>query len=125
MAELTPKQLLAVAAVLEHGSAAKAADAAGVSLRTLTRWQSSPVFRLAARDAAAQALDSTVRRLGAATSRALDTLLAALQSQESESLRVRAAGLILDYALKADAAELRERIEALEEAHAKHDCHAS
>ncbi len=116
MADLTPNQTRAVAALLTHGSPGKAAAAAGVSLRTLSRWQADPVFRAAVRTASTQALDATIGLLRTATSKALATLVEALKSKESEALRVRAAGLILDHALKADADQLRARVEALEEA---------
>ena len=115
MAALSPKQARAAAALLT-GSPGAAAAAAGVSARTLSRWRSAPAFRATFQHASRRALDESVARLRGATGAALDALIAALASQESEGVRVRAASLLLDFAIKVDGDELRERVERLEEA---------
>src|SRR5690349_10490606 len=61
--DLTPKQSLAVSALICHSTVKAAATSIGVTDRTLRTWMQSPAFRQALREAQREALDSTMRVL--------------------------------------------------------------
>lgn len=94
----------------------KAGKAAGVSGRTVRRWREDPGFEAQIQEARRAILSEAVAALGAAAREAVDTLRAAL-SEESPSIRVRAAVAIIG-ALPglSEHAELNERLARLEAA---------
>ncbi len=110
---LTPRQQRAIVALLSEASARAAAASCGVAERTLYRWLADKTFRRAYREASRRLLDDAVGKLRAGAADAIDTLRSALKA-EGESVRVRAAQVLLDAALKADGDELAARVEALE-----------
>jgi hypothetical protein len=113
MADLTRRQEQAIAALLVAPTVTTAAAQSGIAERTLRRWLAAPEFQRAYRDASHRLLEDAMRRLQAVTGEAVDALHAALGA-ESEALRVRAAQLILDLAVKVEADDLAERVRALE-----------
>lgn len=115
MAELTEKQRRAIIALLETKSVAEASKRCSVGARTIERWKTEPAFRAEYIEASRRCLDDAVGRLRAAGSEAVDTLREAL-SDESTQLRVRAAQIILDGAIKVEIDDLARRLEALEAA---------
>lgn len=104
---------LAVAALLAGRGLTEAAAAAGVAPRTLYRWRELPEWRRYYHDAAREALETATGDLRGAASEAVATLRAAL-GDESPAVRVRAAVAILDFALRAEAADLSDRVARLE-----------
>jgi HEAT repeat protein len=104
-----------VALALAQGATSdKAGEVAGVSGRTVRRWREDPSFEAQIQEARRVILSEAVAALGAAAREAVDTLRAAL-SEESPSIRVRAAVAIIG-ALPglAEHAELNDRLARLE-----------
>jgi hypothetical protein len=100
---LTPKQRLAVEALLASPSRAVAAAACGVNERTLLRWIKLPAFATAYRAAARAQFTDAQAQLKAASRDATEVLRGALTAEDAD-LRVRAAAAILDAASRADLA---------------------
>ncbi len=94
-------------------TAEEAATSVGVSVRTVRRWQADPVFREALRVEARSASRSAVDSLLAGQVAAVRVLVHALDD-EQVSVRIRAAGLLLDAGQRAADDDLAERVEALE-----------
>lgn len=72
--ELTPKQARALSAILTTPTLAAAADACGLSTRTMTNFMNMPHFRQALAQAEAQAMSEAARRLAIDASAAAQTL---------------------------------------------------
>jgi hypothetical protein len=104
--ELTPKQRLAVAALMEHGEVLKASEAANVSRTTLYKWLADPTFMAALREAEADALKAVSRSLVALSGRATRTIDAAMNESETMTTRLKAADTVLARLL-----QLRELID--------------
>lgn len=112
--KLTRKQEEAIAALLTQPTIPAAATTAGVSENTLKNWLALPGFQAAYRDARQQVLDRVIVRLMAASSAAIDTLVANLTASKPSD-QIRAAVAILDRATAGgDVLALAERIKALE-----------
>lgn len=94
----------------------KAGEAVGVSGRTVRRWREDPAFEADVQSARRALLAEAVAALGAAARDAISTLHAALDD-ESPSVRVRAASVLLS-ALPSisEHVSLEDRITALEAA---------
>jgi hypothetical protein len=104
MAQLTPTQEQAVAALLTAPDQSAAAASCGISRRTLTRWLATTEFREAYREASMRRLWNTIGWLRATSTEAL-----------ASHVCVRAAVALLDLAVKVDNEELAARVAALEE----------
>jgi hypothetical protein len=115
----TRKREQAVGALLTAATIGRAADAVGVSERTLRRWLKEPQFRRAYLDARRACVDQTValvQQLGASAVLALGEAL----RHRDVNARLRAVKIALDVALKGvEVADLEERLAALEAAEAK------
>ncbi len=114
--KLSHRQERAVAGLLSTRTIAEAAEAAGVSSRTLERWLSeSNEFVAEYRAARRRVVEGAISQLQDATTEAVDCLKRNL-SCGTPSTEVRAASVILDHALKAvEVYELETRLAALEE----------
>lgn len=110
---LNPAQERALAVLLAGEGTVKAAEAAGVSERTVRRWVAaddfSTVYRERARALAAQASSALL----ASTSRAVEALTEAL-STGSPATRVRAATALLTVAAKVLDDDVEQRLTELE-----------
>ena len=110
------KRTAAIAALLSSPTIAHAAQSAGVSDSTLTRWLREESFardyRLAQREALAQAIAG----LQSASGSAVTVLRAAmLDQQATPASRVAAARAILEFSFRgAEIADLEERLAAIE-----------
>jgi hypothetical protein len=113
MAELTDRKRRAIEALLTSKSTAEAAEQSGIGARTIERWKRDLAFQDAYRAASQARLSETVGRLRAATGEAVETLRAALHD-ESAGIRVRAATVLLDTAIKAEVDDLIRRVDAIE-----------
>jgi hypothetical protein len=111
--DLSARQMRAIAALLTEPSISAAAEACGVGRRTLERWMREEAFRDAYRTASRRLLGDSVCRLRAASGQALTVLTKAL-GDRSVTVRVRAARIILEVAVRTDVDELSARVEALE-----------
>ena len=99
-AKFTAKQEAAIAALLTEPTYARAAAAAGVHVGTLYRWLHQPVFRAAFRQARRELVEAGVGRLQAATSHAVEALVAVARHGRRDGDRVRAANALLDHAFR-------------------------
>lgn len=113
---LTPEQLKALTALLEHGDKSKAAKAAKVSRTTLYRWMNQdPAFQAALDAATRQALKEfslTLTRLAAKAAQALDDALGSGQEMRD---RLRAADIVTGRLLAVrELVDLEERLKRLE-----------
>src|SRR5262249_5381308 len=98
--KLSRKQEQAVAALLSEATVQAAATKAGIGHSTLKRWLKEPAFLAAYRQARRELLETSVGRIQAATGTAVDTLLTVASGGAKDSDRVRAAGLLLEHALR-------------------------
>ena len=76
-----------------------AAEASGISSRTMRRYMQDPAFARAYRDGRRAMLEERVSALQQASQAALETLRTALDDEDA-NVRVRAARAIFDYAYK-------------------------
>jgi len=113
---LTVKQRRAIEALLCGSTKGQAADAAGVTPRTLTRWRSQPEFDDELRRRSNQAIDDATRRLTGGLDRMVEVLLSVAEDVESPaSVRVRAALGWINAQIKfIELNEVLERLETLE-----------
>jgi transposase-like protein len=112
--ELTGKQEALIAALLTEPTYADAAAKVGVGQSTLYRWLHLPAFRAAYRRARRELVESAIGRIQAGTGQAVETLLTVARQSRRDSIRVRAAIALLDYAFRglADADTLHGEQEA-------------
>ncbi|MCD6552444.1 MAG: helix-turn-helix domain-containing protein [Anaerolineae bacterium] len=108
-ANVTPKQRKAIEALLTTGSVAAAAKAAGVSRQTLYRWRKDTDFQDALRDAEREALQALSRSLVRLAEKATRTLEEMMESAERDSVKVRAADVVLARLLQVKSAADAER----------------
>jgi len=113
MAQVSDRQRRAIEALLTSKSASEAAEASGIPRRTLERWKRDRGFQDAYRSASRERLSETVGRLRTAAAEAVDALRSALLA-DAPAVRVRAAQVLLDGAIKVEVDDLAARIEALE-----------
>jgi hypothetical protein len=112
--KLSRKQEAAVAALLTHGTILQAAEAVGLSERTLRRWLAVPEFRATYNTARRQVIEQSTAVLGQLTTHAALALGQALRDDDM-GVRVRAAKVIFDTALRGvEVADLEARIAELE-----------
>src|SRR3982750_4310116 len=126
--ELSHNQVRALGALLTSTSLASAAEEAKVGEKTLRRWlHENEGFRQAYREQGRAALDGVRGLLEAGMYEAVEVLRDAMR-EGSMNARIRAAGMILEHGLKSlqfeqidlkEFEEIRDRLEALEEAAAE------
>jgi hypothetical protein len=113
---LTPKQSALIAALLTETTVSAAACKAGVSEATARRWLAQVAVANAYRDARRQIVEQALVVLQRATNGAVLTLLRNLSATTPEAVQVRAAGMILDYAVRAvEISDLAARVDQLEQ----------
>jgi hypothetical protein len=98
--KLTRKQEAVIAALLTEPTYAAAVAKAGICPATLYRWLQRPSFHAAYDQARRELVKSTIGRLQAATGQAVETLLEVARQGRRDGDRVRAAGILLDHALR-------------------------
>jgi len=106
----------AIEALLSCASVGEAAIAAGVSEKTLYRWQQNPAFQAELTTAKQKLLDGAVLRLRRAADGAVKTLTTIAGDEKVQaSVRVSAAGRLLDCTLRfVEIVDLEERLSVLE-----------
>ena len=107
-----------IAALLDpaHKSQEAACEAAGVPLRTLHNWLNEPEFVAALRRAESEAITLAMRRLVTVAPAAVAVIVSVMaDSKTSASLRLRAAGQVLDTLQRLrEMHDFEERLAALE-----------
>ena len=112
---LTTRQRKAIESLLTTGSRTEAVRAAGITRQTLSRWFKQPHFVAALRQAEAEALRGLSLSLLSLAEGAAGALAAGLED-ESATVRLRAADLILQRLLQVrEMLDWEGRITALEE----------
>lgn len=98
---MTPKQNKVLAALLTAPSKAAAAQAAGISPRTLRDYLADPTFRQEYQKAFAGLVEDAARQAQRAIAPALSTLTEIMEDKDEQaSARIQAARSTLEYALK-------------------------
>jgi hypothetical protein len=112
------KQEEAIAALLTKRNVEEAAQAAGISTRTLMRWLKIPAFQKAYLEARRAAFGQSIARLQQATSAAAATLMKIMVDPSAPaSVRVRAADSIFNHSAKAiEIEDIEARVSELERA---------
>jgi len=115
------RQAKMIAALLDpaHRSQESACAAVGVPRRTLQTWLLDADFQARLRQAEAQAIGDATRRLISVSTAAGATMVQVMADRANPpSVRLRAAGMVLDSLVRLrqliDLADLEQRIEALE-----------
>lgn len=114
---MTPRQLKALAILLEGGTDGEAAAAAGVKRQTVNNWRRDGVFDEAYQEHEAAILPKVTRSLIAASAACVDYLADVVKDDsKSDTVRIRAASTLLQNALRfKETAELAARLDALEQ----------
>ena len=117
-AKVTPRQNKAIEALTQTGQVTQAAEAAGVSRKTVYQWLHQEQFSRALDKATTEALAELSRQLVALGSLAVDTLRGAMSDAEAtQSARVRAADILINRLLQLrQLVDLEERVSRLEAA---------
>lgn len=118
---LTPRHYQLIAALLTEPTQTAAAEKAGVSLPTVTRWMHDPQFKTELRAAEAGVLEMVSRRAASMAIRALELLEEVIgDTTLGPGIRVRASLGLLDQVVKLrQHADIEDRLVALEEAAAR------
>lgn len=114
--KLSPSQQRAIAAMLTARTIGEVAAAAGVSERTINRWQQDPLFRTELTQAEGAAIDGAVRKLIVLQTHAIATV-ASVMADETQlaSVRLRAAQTVLENVLRLrELRNVEARLAALE-----------
>jgi len=108
----------AIAALLMHPTVEAAATAAGVTKRTLTRWQREAEFAAAYREARREVVQQATTKLSASCVRAVETLDKIMDMETAPATsRIMAARTVLEYAHRGlELDDLAVRVDALEAA---------
>jgi len=108
----------AIAALLTQRNIEEAANAIGVSTKTLLRWTKDPKFDAAFRKARRTAYGQATARLHQASGAAVSAVLKIMvDSSAPPSTRLRAAGIVLEHTAKAiEIEDIDARVTALEAA---------
>ncbi len=106
-----------IVALLEHGTAEKAALALGVSATTVWRWLNKPEFHQQYRQARREAYARAVGRLQHAAEAAVSTLLRVMVDKDAPAAsRLRAAQCVLEHGDRFVLEDLQARVAGLEQA---------
>lgn len=113
---MTPKQNKVLAALLTAPSKAAAAQAAGISPRTLRDYLADPTFRQEYQKAFAGLVEDATRQAQQAIAPALSTLREVVEdSNENAQARISAAKSILEYSMKlTEKTDILTRLDELE-----------
>lgn len=119
LANLPPRMIRGVAALLKHGHVAPAAAEIRVNPRTLRRWMARPAFKEALRDQASSSMRVALGQLQEAAGAAVSVLRALLEDP-SPYVRAQCAGHLLQFGLRAcELEDVGARLAAVEAALAK------
>ena len=111
---LSEKQLQAVTALLSCPTHKDAAEQLGISRGTVQNWLSIPEFKKELDNQRKQVTDQALDKLKGALNRAIDELIALLDS-ENIYIRLSVINRIIDYSLKLrETEEFNKRLEEIE-----------
>jgi len=98
--KLSPRQRIAAAALIAAPSVAQAASASNVTERTLYRWLELPEFRALVSQLESRIINSTVHSLVNIQQEAIDIVSDLSRHSDNDSVKLRAAKVLLDTLLK-------------------------
>jgi hypothetical protein len=113
-ARFSRAQTLALAALLSSRTVVEAATAAGVNERTIRRWLATEAFSTAYRAAARTVAREATTAVLAAQSEAVEVVRAAL-ADPNPTVRLRAAGQLLDLGVRFAEDDMADRLAQLEQ----------
>lgn len=114
---MTPAKERALAALLIHSSKAEAAEAAGISPRTLRTYLSDGEFQKAYKEAFSGLVSEATRQAQRSLSPAISTLREIIEDEEQPATaRISAARSLLEYGLKlTEQNDILSRLDKLEQ----------
>ena len=98
--KFTRKQEALIEALLTEPTSAAAAAQVGINRSTLYRWLKIPAFRAAYRRARRELVEAAIGRIQGTTGEAAEALVNVIRQGRRDGDRVRAATVLLDYALR-------------------------
>jgi DNA-binding MurR/RpiR family transcriptional regulator len=115
-AKLPRKKQQTIAALIEHPTIKKAAEAAGIGEATLFRWMQDKAFQRAYRQAKRQVVQQAITKLQRSSGEAVEVLRKIMNdSTKPPGPRVTAARTILDMAVRVvELEDLESRVEEIE-----------
>lgn len=111
---LNRNQRRALAALLEERTITQAAEACGLTTKTLSRYMADPVFRAELAERESELIDQAGRTLVAGQLAALQTLANLMKNAETETNRRLAAAAWMDLCLRWRDLKIEQRISDLE-----------
>jgi hypothetical protein len=111
---LSRNQRRALAALLDSRTIIQAAEACGLTTKTLSRYLADPVFRSKLAERESELIDQAGRTLVSGQLAALQTLYNLMQKGRSESTRRMAAATWMDLCLRWRDLKIEQRISDLE-----------
>lgn len=114
---MSPQKERAIAALLTHATKKQAAQAAGVSPRTLRKYFEDPAFQRAYKEAFGGVVEDATRQAQQAIAPALATLREIVEdNEENAQARIQAARSTLEYALRlTEQLDILDRLTELEQ----------
>lgn len=98
---MTPRKERVIASLITHSTYKEAAEAAGITPRTLSSYLHDPEFIRAYKKASAETMDAATRQLQQSLTAAIDRLTRIVENDdESSSAHIAAAKTLLDSSLK-------------------------
>jgi hypothetical protein len=114
--KLSPKQIHALALLLQGESIENTAKAVGVSSQSIDNWLKKDDFKEQFNKGKDQVYSAVVNKLTTLATKALDSLESVLDSREaSHDTKVRAAKVVVDNIPRYRSIDLADRLEKLEE----------
>jgi DNA-binding MurR/RpiR family transcriptional regulator len=116
--KMSRKQEQAIIGLIKEPTIPAAAESAGISPTTLTRWLQKPEFQSRYRAMRRQVVERSIAELQDATTEAVDALRVVMGDETAPAnARVNAARAVLSYSLEAiNLFDLEERVKTLERA---------
>jgi hypothetical protein len=112
---LSPKQRRIIPFLVSYRSVEEARKAAGVCQETVWRWMKQPAFRQELDAARERFINEALDRLKSSVTRAVDVLAETMTGTDA-TLRVRAAGMVLDHFFRVkEIQEFETRLKAVED----------
>ena len=120
---MTPRKEKALAALLTHHTQEEAAEAAGISPKTLRRYLKEPEFQESYRAMFAGLVTDATRKAQSSLTPALDTLREiAVDRKQGSNARIQASRVLLEYGLRlTEVSDIMEQLQELERWRAETD----
>lgn len=112
---LSIKQCRAIAELMVTRKIEDAASNSGVGFRTLTRWLTLPIFKQGIKEAQTDMLSGATMRMVSQIDGALDTIVSIMRTGDSDTVRLRAADMLIGRLIEfRNITDIEERLTKLE-----------